>query len=332
MSQQRPPENKRILSGIQASGIEHIGNYFGALRQHIAFQEANLGIYLIADYHSMTTITDAERRRELTQSVALDYLALGLDPKRAILYRQSDLPETAELTWCLSTVTPHGLLERAHAYKDHVAKQLPVHLGLFGYPVLMAADILIHRSDIVPVGQDQKQHIEMTRDIAIKFNNAYGDILTVPDAYIEQEVAVVPGIDGGKMSKSQPERAIHMFAPEKQLRKEVMGIVTDSTPVEDPKDPDRSHLFQIWKLFATAEEREEMASRFHAGGLGYGEVKRDLLARLLGHFGDARTRRVELAAHPDSVEDVLRDGVARARETVLPLMDEVRAACGLGRP
>ena len=323
---------KRVLSGIQASGIQHLGNYFGAVRQHVAFQEANDGIYFIADYHSMTTISDPELRRELTRSVALDYLALGLDPKRAILYRQSDLLETAELTWCLSTVTPHGLLERAHAYKDHVAKGLAVNLGLFGYPVLMAADILIHRSDLVPVGQDQKQHIEMTRDIAIKFNNAYGDILTVPDAYIVEEVAVVPGIDGEKMSKSQPDKAIHMFAPEAQLRKEIMGIVTDSTPVEDPKDPDRSALFQIWKLFADADERAEMARHFRAGGLGYGEVKRDLLERVLDYFSDARSRRIELAAHSDTVEDVLRDGVARAREDVLPLMDQVRTACGLGPP
>lgn len=323
------PCGKRILSGIKASGVQHLGNYFGALRQYVALQERNQAIYFIADYHSMTTIVDAGERRGYTRDVALDFLALGLDPERAILYRQSDLPEVAELTWILGTVTPHGLLERAHSYKDHVAKGLPVNMGLFNYPVLMAADILIHRAELVPVGQDQKQHIEMTRDIAIKFNNLYGDILTVPEAYIVEEVAVVPGTDGQKMSKSY-DNCIHMFAPEKQLRKEVMGIVTDSTPVDEPKDPKRSSLYALWCLFASEPEREEMAERFRRGGLGYGEVKKDLLGRVLDHFGAARTRRAELAASPEIVEAVLRAGVRRARETVQPLMVAVREAAGLG--
>jgi tryptophanyl-tRNA synthetase len=325
------PRRKRILSGIKPTGIQHLGNYFGALRQHVDLHRDNSCVFFIADYHSMTTITDPEERRHYTLNVALDYLGLGVDPKRAILYRQSDLPETTELTWLLSTVTPHGLLERAHSYKDHVARGLPVNAGLFTYPVLMAADILIHRADLVPVGQDQKQHIEIARDIAIKFNNAYGDVLTLPDAFIPEEVAVVPGTDGQKMSKSY-DNCVHMFAAEKQLRKEVMGIVTDSTPVEDPKDPDASALYQLWKLFASPEDRKEMSRRFRAGGLGYGEVKKDLNARILAHFAEARERRAGFAAQPDTVEDILRDGADRARETAGALVAQARAAAGLGSP
>ena len=325
------PKGKRVLSGLQPTGIMHIGNYFGAVRQHIALQEHNSAIIFIADLHSLTSILDAESRRGLVRDIVLDYLALGLDPSRAVFYRQSDLPEVTELSWILSTVTPLGLLERGHAYKDKVAQGLAADAGLFTYPVLQAADILVHRSDLVPVGQDQKQHIEMTRDIAGKFNHVYGDVLVVPDPLILDDVAVVPGTDGQKMSKSY-ENTIEMFAGEKRLRKQVMGIVTDSTPVEEPKDPDASNLFALWKLFANERERNEMAERFRSGGLGYGEVKKDLFERLVAYFGAARERREELARDPDCVEDVLRDGAARARETAAPLMDDVRRATGVGRP
>ena len=324
------PRGLRVLSGVKPSGTLHLGNYFGAVRQHIALQQDNHVVYFIADYHSLDPVRDADERRRLSLDIALDYLALGLDPARAILYRQSDLPEVTELTWILGTVTPMGLLERAHAYKDQKAQGHKPDLGLFAYPVLMAADILIHRANIVPVGQDQKQHIELARDIATKFNLTYREVLTLPEPYILEDLASVPGTDGRKMSKSY-DNTIELFAPQKRLKKQVMGIVTDSTPVEEPKDPNTSHLYALWKLFAPAAEREEMSARFREGGLGYGEVKKDLLARLMAHFESARKTREELAAKPDTVEDVLRDGARRARETTGPLMDEVRSASGLGR-
>ncbi len=321
----------RILSGIQPSGELHLGNYFGALRQHIALQEKGQGIFFIADYHSMTSVRDAAQRRSLVHEVALDYLACGLDPERTLLYRQSDLPEVCELTWLLTSVTPMGLLERSHAYKDKVANGLPVDHGLFAYPVLMAADILIYNPDLVPVGQDQKQHVEMTRDIAQRFNHAYGaEVFALPEPHILEDVAVVPGIDGRKMSKSY-DNTIRMFWPQKRLKKAVMSIVTDSTPVEEPKDTG-TPLFQLWSLFASQEERKEMFARAEAGGLGYGDVKKDLLARLLEYFGEQRARREELAARGDYVEDVLADGARRARELGAPVLEAARQAAGLGRP
>jgi len=319
----------RILSGIQPSGEPHLGNYFGAMRQHVAWQEKGEAIYFLADYHSMTTIRDAEARRRFTRELALDYLAIGLDPEHAILYRQSDLPELCELAWVLSTVTPMGLLERAHSYKDKVAQGAAVSHGLFAYPVLMAADILIYNADVVPVGQDQKQHLEMTRDIAGAFNHAYGvEVFQLPEPHILEEVAVVPGSDGRKMSKSYG-NTIRMFAPEKEVKKAVMGIVTDSTPVEAPKDV-ATPLFQLWTLFAAPAEREALFARAQAGGLGYGEVKKDLLRRLLEHFGPYRERRAQWAARPDDVEDVLRRGVGRAREIARPTLAAARDAAGLG--
>ncbi len=321
----------RILSGIQPSGELHLGNYFGALRQHIALQERGQGIFFIADYHSMTSVRDAALRRSLVHEVALDYLACGLDPERTVLYRQSDLPEVCELTWLLTSVTPMGLLERSHAYKDKVANGLPVDHGLFAYPVLMAADILIYNPELVPVGQDQKQHVEMTRDIAQRFNHAYGaEVFTLPEPYILEDVAVVPGVDGRKMSKSY-DNTIRMFWPQKKLKKAVMSIVTDSTPVEEPKQTNTT-VFQLWSLFASQEERKEMFARAEAGGLGYGDVKKDLLARLLDHFGEQRERREELASRTDYVEDVLADGARRARELGTPVLEAARAAAGLGRP
>lgn len=319
----------RILSGIQSSGECHLGNYFGAIRQHVALQGRGEGIYFVADYHSMTSVRDAALRRRLARDVALDYLACGLDPARAILYRQSDLPEVCELAWLLSTVTPMGLLERAHSYKDKLAQGLRPDHGLFAYPVLMAADILQFRADLVPVGQDQKQHLEMTRDIAARFHHAYGvEVFTLPEPHILEDVAVVPGTDGRKMSKSY-DNTLRMFWPEKKLRKTVMAIVTDSTPVEEPKDTGQT-LFQLWSLFATAEEREKLFARAREGGLGYGDVKKDLLERMLASFEPMRERREALAKRPDEVEDVLADGARRARALSQPVLAAARGAAGLG--
>lgn len=319
----------RILSGIQPSGEPHLGNYFGAMRQHVELQARGQGIYFIADYHSMTSLRDGELRRKLVRELALDYLACGLDPRRSILYRQSDLPETCELAWQLTTVTPMGLLQRATSYKDKLAAGLSPDHGLFAYPVLQAADILQFRADLVPVGQDQKQHIEMARDIAVKFNQAYGrEVFALPEPQILEEVAVVPGVDGRKMSKSY-ENTLRMFWPDKQLRKAVMGIVTDSTPVEQPKDTAQA-LFQLWSLFATKDEREEMFARARAGGLGYGDVKKELAERILRFFAPMRTLREDLARRPDEVEDVLRDGARRARELALETWSAAREAAGVG--
>jgi tryptophanyl-tRNA synthetase len=321
----------RILSGVQPSGGggAHIGNYFGAIRQHVGLQTKGQGIYFIADYHSMTSVRDGAERRRLVRELALDYLACGIDARSSILYRQSDLPETCELAWQLTTVTPMGLLSRATSYKDKLAAGLSPDHGLFAYPVLQAADILQFRPDLVPVGQDQKQHIEMARDIAVKFNQCYGrEVFPLPEAHILEDVAVVPGTDGQKMSKSYG-NTLPMFAPEKELRKAVMAIVTDSTPVEAPKETGQA-LFQLWALFATKEERAELWARAARGGLGYGEVKKDLAERLLRHFAPMRTLREDLARRPDEIEDVLRDGARRARELAVPVWAEAREAAGLG--
>jgi len=321
----------RVLSGTQPSGdYLHLGNYFGALRQYVSFQEEHEALYFIADYHSMNSVRDAKLRREYSRSVALDYLACGIDPSRAVLFRQSDAPEVCEFMWLLSTVTPMGLLERGHAYKDKVAQGQSADHGLFAYPVLMAADILLYHADVVPVGQDQKQHIEMTRDIAARFNHVYGeDVLKLPEPYILDDVAVVPGTDGRKMSKSY-DNGIAMFASQKVVKKAVMGIVTDSTPVEDPKEP-KGPLFELWSLFASADDRDELFERARKGGLGYGEVKKDLLARLLDFFGPMRERREELAARIDDVEDILEEGARRARLLGEPVLAAAREAAGLGR-
>ena len=320
----------RILSGIQPSGETHLGNFFGAMRQHVALQTEGEAIYFVADYHSMTSVRDAAERRRLVREVALDYLACGLDPKRAVLYRQSDLPETCELAWMLTTVTPMGLLQRAHSYKDKIAQGMKPDHGLFAYPVLMAADILQFNSNLVPVGQDQKQHLEMTRDIATDFNQAYGrEVFVLPEPHILEGVAVVPGVDGRKMSKSYG-NTLRMFWPEKQLSKAVMSIVTDSSPVDAPKDTEQS-VFQLWSLFADECAKEAMLARAKAGGLGYGEVKKDLLKRLLDYFGPLREKREALAKRPDDVEDVLADGAQRARAIMTPVVAAARDAAGLRR-
>ncbi len=319
----------RVLSGTQPSGELHIGNYFGALRQYLALQEEHECLYFIADYHSMTSVRDAERRRQLTRDVALDYLACGLDPARAILYRQSDVPQVCELSWLLSTVTPMGLLERCHAYKDKIAQGAKAEHGLFAYPVLMAADILIYNADLVPVGQDQKQHLEVTRDLAQRFNNTYGEeVFVLPEPHILEHVAVVPGTDGRKMSKSY-DNTVAMFATPKRIKKAVMGIVTDSADLDDPKDWNQG-VFELWKLFADESEYAEMKERAAAGGLGYGHVKKDILDRLLDHFGPMRTRREDWASRPDDLEDVLADGARRACAIASPILEAARRAAGLG--
>ncbi len=318
----------RFLSGIQPSGELHIGNYFGAMRQHIDNQAAGDSFYFIANYHALTTIQDAELLRRNTFDVAASYLAMGLDPQRATLFRQSDVPEVTELTWLLLTVTPMGLLERAVSYKDKVARGLPASAGLFTYPALMAADILAYDSDVVPVGADQVQHVEITRDMAGAFNRTYdAEVFVLPAARLNQ-AKVVPGVDGQKMSKSYG-NGISMFLAGKKLKKRVMSIVTDSTPVEAPKDPDACTVFRLHALFATDDERADLAARYRAGGLGYGDAKKELLAKIDAHFAAGRARYAELQADPSYVEDVLTAGAARARAVARQVVDRARAACGV---
>jgi len=319
----------RILSGIQPSGTLHLGNYFGMMRPAIELQEKGEAFYFIADYHSMTSLTDAALRRKNILDVALDFLACGLDSKKTVFFRQSDVPEVTELTWLLSTVTPMGLLERAHSYKDKVAKGIaPMH-GLFAYPVLMAADILIYDSNIVPVGRDQKQHVEMTRDIAIKFNEQYGETFVIPEPQIREEVAVVPGTDGQKMSKSYG-NTIEIFGDEKAIRKKIMGIVMDSRTPQEPKpDADKNLAIQLLKLVAPADVAKDFEKRLRAGGLGYGDLKKVLFEHYWNYFADARKKRAELVANPDFVNNVLRDGATKARAKAQEVLKRARKASGL---
>jgi len=321
------PRRPRILSGVQPSGKLHLGNYFGAIRQHIALQDEGECFFFIADYHALTTIQDRRQLAENVRSVALDYLALGLDPDRTAFFRQSEVPEVTELAWVLSTVTGMGLLERAHSYKDKVARGLTPSAGLFFYPVLMAADILIYRSNLVPVGQDQVQHIEMTRDMAGSFNQVYGRVFPLPEARLDR-APTVPGTDGKKMSKSYG-NTIEIFAEAKALKDSVMRIVTDSRPVEAPKDPENDNLFALFSLLAEDDERKALAARYRSGGLGYGEVKKLLLARIDAHFAAARARRKELERHPSVVENALRKGASKARAEAQETMRQVREAVGL---
>lgn len=320
----------RILSGIQPSGILHIGNYFGMMRPAIALQEPkeNETFYFIADYHALTTIDNPETLRANSRQVAVDFLACGLDVERGALFRQSDVPQVTELTWILSTVTPKGLLERAHSYKDKTARGLPASAGLFTYPVLMAADILIYDSDLVPVGKDQKQHLEMTRDMALKFNETFGGGLKLPEPFIQTTTETVPGLDGQKMSKSYG-NTIDIFGPEKETRKRVMSIVTDSKPVEEPKDAASSTIFQLYSLVAARNEIDEMRERFQRGGTGYGDFKKQLFEKLWLYFEPMRKRREEILADPGYVDNVLKRGAERANEEAGKVMARVRAAVGL---
>jgi tryptophanyl-tRNA synthetase len=319
----------RTLTGITPSGTVHIGNYFGAMRPAIEAQEHGECFFFVADYHSMTAVFDPVERRRNTLEVALDWLACGLDPKKSVFWRQSDVPEVCELTWILGTLTPMGLLERAHSYKDKTARGISPNFGLFAYPVLMAADILLYDTNVVPVGQDQRQHLEMTRDIAIKFNQTYGETLVVPEAQIREDVAVVPGLDGMKMSKSYG-NTLELFGEEKALRKRVMSIVMDSRPPEEPKpDADRNLAIQLFKLLAPPEVATDIEMRLKAGGLGYGDLKKALFEQYWNYFAAARRRRAELAADPGYVEKVLREGAERARAVASVIIKRARRACGL---
>jgi tryptophanyl-tRNA synthetase len=318
----------RILSGIQPSGVLHIGNYFGMMQPGIALQAEGEAFYFIADYHALTSLRDPKALRENSRRVALDFLACGLDPERAALFRQSDVPQVTELAWILATVSPMGLLERAHSYKDKVARGMTASAGLFNYPVLMAADILIYDSDIVPVGKDQKQHIEITRDLAVKMNETYGEILKLPEPRISTATEVVPGIDGQKMSKSYGNN-IDIFGNETETRKRVMSIVTDSTPVEAPKDPSRSTIFQLYSLFASKNEIANMRERFEKGGTGYGDFKKQLFEKLWEYFAPMRKRREEILADKSYIDNVLERGAKRANQVANRVMQRVRRAVGL---
>ena len=319
----------RILSGIKPTGNLHLGNYFGMMRPAIEWQERGEAFYFIADYHALTTVRDANALREYTRGVALDFLACGLDPKRAVIWRQSDVPEVTELTWLLSCVTPMPMLENCHAYKDHVAREKTPSHGLFAYPVLMAADILLFDSNIVPVGRDQKQHVEVTRDIANIFNRLYkSDLFVVPEASILPTVATIPGLDGQKMSKSYG-NTIELFEEEKALRKKVMGITTDSTPVEQPKDPEKSSILGLYRLVADSDTIAQMEEEFRIGGVGYGDFKKRLFEALWEYFSPFRQRRAELASDPGYLDRVLEDGASRARAVADQTMNRVRAAVGI---
>jgi len=318
----------RILSGIQPSGVLHIGNYFGMIQRAIALQAEGEAFYFIANYHALTSVQDPDALRENSRRVAVDFLACGFDPDRGTLFLQSDVPQVAELAWILSTVAPMGLLERAHSYKDKLARGMAASAGLFTYPVLMAADILIYDSDIVPVGKDQKQHIEITRDLAVKMNETYGELFKLPEPRIQPETETVPGIDGQKMSKSYG-NTIDIFGEEKEMRNRVMSIVTDSTPLEAPKNPDTSTIFQLFSLFGSKREITEMRARFRKGGTGYGEFKQQLFEKLWEYFAPMRKRREELLADKLYVDSVLVRGARRANEIADDIMTRVRGAVGL---
>lgn len=322
---------KTILSGITPSGKLHLGNYFGAIRQHIAMQEEGDAFYFIANYHSLTSINDGEEIRQNSIDIALDYLALGLDPKKCTFFAQSDVPQVTELAWILGTFCPVSLMEKAVAYKDKVGQGMSPNIGLFTYPILQAADILIYNSDIVPVGQDQKQNIEICRDLAGKLNHNYGkELLNIPEEHIVKSVAVVPGIDGQKMSKSYG-NTIGIFDEGKTLKKKVMSIETDSTPLDEPKDPEACNVFALIKLFADDDARKEIAGKYMAGGYGYGHAKKELLGMIEAYFAEARAKRKELSQDLDYVIDVLKEGGEKARERAESVMEPIREATGIIR-
>src|SRR5881628_3651300 len=318
----------RILSGIQPSGVLHIGNYFGMMRPAIELQKEGETFYFIADYHALTSVRDPQALRENSHRVALDFLACGLDPERAALFRQSDVPQVTELAWILSTVAPMGLLERAHSYKDKLARGMAATVGLFDYPVLMAADILIYDSDVVPVGKDQKQHIEMTRDLAVKINETFGQIFKLPEPRIQAATETVLGIDGQKMSKSYGNN-IDIFGDEKEMRKRVMSIVTDSVAVDAPKDPATSTIFKLYSVVGSKDEIADMRERFVNGGTGYGDFKKQLFEKLWEYFAPMRKRREEILRDKSHIDDVLARGARRANEIANQVMDRVRKAVGL---
>ena len=318
----------RVLSGIQPSGSLHIGNYFGMMKPMIEMQNDHDLFCFIVNYHAMTSLHDGLELRKNTMAAAMDFLALGLDPEKCYFWVQSDVPEVVELSWILSCHTSLGLLERSHSYKDKVARGLIPNTGLYTYPVLMAADILIFNAEIIPVGKDQKQHIEITRDIAERFNNTYGDIFVIPEPLISDDIAVIPGIDGQKMSKSYG-NTLEIFEDEKSLKKKVMKIVTDSTPVEDPKDPLQCSLFALYRLFAGASETEQMRERYLKGGTGYGQVKKELLEILIEYFRPYREKRALLENDPAEVYNILEKGAEKTRAAAAVTLDKVRKAVGI---
>ena len=319
----------RVLSGVQPSGKIHLGNYFGAMKHHIELQEKHQAIYFIADYHALTTLNDSNQLRENILDVAMDYLALGIDPEKTIFFKQSDVPQVMELAWILTTLTPMGLLERCHSYKDKIANGISPNHGIFAYPVLMAADILIYNSQMVPVGKDQKQHIEVTRDLALKFNNVYNEeVFTIPKDYIMEQYATVPGVDGRKMSKSYG-NTIEIFSDKKALKKRVMSIVTDCTPLEDPKDPSNCNVYALYSLFATDDEQKELAEMYRKGGFGYGTAKKMLLEKINEHFEPYRQKREDLKNDISTVKDILFDGAVRAQVIAQETIDKVRSVVGV---
>lgn len=329
MSEPDEPAETRVLSGIQPTGAMHWGNYFGAVRQYIALQHNPQAFYFIADLHALTTVRDPDLLKQYTHELAIDLLALGLDPNEATLFVQSDVPEIPELTWLLMTVTQLSLLEKCHSFKDKKARGLAADAGLFNYPILQAADILAYDSTLVPVGEDQKQHIEVTRDIAQRFNHIYQrEVFVLPDPYILDASAKVLGTDGEKMSKSY-NNTIPVFDTPKRTKKAIMSIKTDSLGVEDPKEPEGNAVFELYRVFATADQEAELAARFRAGGMGYGDAKKALLDIANDHFAEARERREKLVADPDGVKDILAHGAAAARNKAREVLDRARDACGL---
>ena len=318
----------RILSGIQPSGILHIGNYLGMIKPMVLSQEKGELFCFIANMHSLTSVFNGKELKEYTNNAILDLIALGIDPQKSVLWVQSDVPEVAELTWYLNNVTPVGLLERCHSYKDKIAKNLPANNGLFSYPVLMAADILMYQTNIVPVGKDQKQHVEVARDIAIKFNQTYGEVFTIPEPQIKEDVAVISGIDGQKMSKSYG-NTIDIFAEENIIRKKIMSIVTDPTPLEQPKNPEKSIVFAIYKLFASQEKILEMDQKLRKGGYGYGEAKKELFSVIWEYFLPFRKKREELLKNKDYIIEIRKKGAQKAKEIGIPTLDRVRELVGV---
>ena len=319
---------KRVLSGIQPSGALHIGNYFGMMKPMIDSIDSSELFCFIVNYHALTTVEDPALLAANTLNAAADFLALGLNPEKCCFWAQSDIPEVAELAWILSCQTSLGLLERSHSYKDKLAKGLPATAGLFTYPALMAADILMMQANIVPVGKDQKQHLEITRDIAERFNHVYGETFVIPEPRIEDNIAVIPGIDGQKMSKSYG-NAIEIFEEEKALRKKIMSIKTDSTPVEEPKNPETCNLFALYKLFASADMVRDMDSRYRAGGLGYGTIKSELFELIRDYFHPFKEKRKELIQNPESIRKILAFGAEKARAVALKTIRDVRSRTGL---
>ena len=321
-------EKKRILSGIQPSGSLHLGNYFGMMKRMIEYQDREDLFCFLVNYHALTTVSNGNKLRKETLSAAMDFLALGIDPEKSYFWVQSDIPEVTELTWILSNVTPLGLLERCHSYKDKVARGISPSHGLFAYPVLMAADILIFQSNIVPVGKDQKQHVEVARDIAIKFNNTYGDTFVIPEEEIQQDLATVPGLDGQKMAKSY-DNTVEIFADEKTMKQKVMSIVTDSTPVDQPKNPETCNLFAIYKLFANEDQVKELDDKYRNKPLKYSEIKKELFGMIWEYFAEARQERKKYENSPGDVINILKKGAGKARKIAGNTLQQILKAVGL---